>query len=209
MRCLILDDEPPAREGMKKLLAAHADVQVVGEAACVDSALHLTALRQPDLIFLDVQLRQETGFDFLTRAPAPLPHIIFVTAHDRYAVEAFRVEAVDYLLKPVTPAALAEALRRVKQRSHTARLPALAHPAALQSLGLTAREAEVLFWIAHGKTNADIAEILAKSPQTVKKQVQSILKRLGADTRISAALLASQILGFSQPRVMLGTNRAS
>jgi DNA-binding NarL/FixJ family response regulator len=199
MRCLILDDEPPAREGMRKLLAAHTDVQIVGVAARVDSALRLTELRRPDVVFLDVQLRGETGFDFLSRAKEPLPHVIFVTAYDRYATEAFRVDAVDYLLKPVEPDALAEALRRVRNRSQTAAArPAIVHPAALQSLGLTAREAEVLFWIAHGKTNVEIARILANSPETVKKQVQSLLGRLGVESRVSAALLASRILGFPQ-----------
>ncbi len=197
MRCLILEDEPPAREGMRKLLAAHADVQVVGEAAHVDSALRLAELRRPDLVFLDVQLRGETGFDFLARAAAPPPHVIFVTAHDRYAAEAFRVEAVDYLLKPIAPAALAEALRRVRQRSQPAPRPSIAYPAALQSLGLTAREAEVLFWIAQGKSNPEIAIILANSPETVKKQVRRVLARLDVDSRVSAAVIASKILGLS------------
>jgi two-component system, LytTR family, response regulator len=196
MRCLILDDEPPAREGIRKLLAAHPDVQVVGEAARVDAALRLAELRRPDLILLDVQLRGETGFDFLARATDPLPYIIFVTAHDRYAAEAFRVEAVDYLLKPVEPAALAEALRRVSQRVRPAPRPAIPHPAALQSLGLTLREAEVLFWLAQGKSNPEIAIILENSPETVKKHVQSILSRLRVENRVGAALQASRILGL-------------
>lgn len=130
----------------------------------------------------------------------PLPSLVFITAHDRYAAEAFRVDAVDYLLKPVEPDALAEALHRVKSRSRSAVAgrTLIAHPAALQSLGLTAREAEVLFWIAHGKTNAEIAGILANSPETVKKQVQSLMSRLGVESRVSAALLASRVLGFPQ-----------
>jgi DNA-binding NarL/FixJ family response regulator len=197
MRCLILDDEPPAREGMRKLLTAHPDTQVVGEAARVDSALRLAELRKPDVVFLDVQLRGETGFDFVARATGALPYLVFVTAHDRYAAEAFRVDAVDYLLKPVEPDALSEALRRVKNRAHPAAAarPVIAHPAVLQSLGLTTREAEVLYWIAHGKTNAEIAGILANSPETVKKQVQSLMGRLGVESRVSAALLASKLLG--------------
>lgn len=201
MRCLIVDDEPPAREGMRKLLLAHAGMEVIGEAAHVAAALRLAELRRPDLVFLDVQLRGETGFDFLERAPRPLPRIVFVTAHDRYAAEAFRVEAVDYLLKPVQPDQLAEALRRAGQRRGAGAPERLSipHPAALQSLGLTAREAEVLFWIAHGKSNPEIAGILANSPGTVKKQVQSIFERLGVESRVNAVLIALEKLGLSPP----------
>jgi len=198
VRCLILDDEPPAREGMRKLLLAHPEVQVVGEASRVDAALKLVELRQPDVVFLDVQLRGETGFDFLARASFPLPRIIFVTAHDRYAAEAFRVEAVDYLLKPVEPEHLAQALRKAAQRPAGFVGTEIAHPAVLQSLGLTAREAEVLFWVAHGKSNPEIAAILSNSPGTVKKQVQSILERLGVESRVSAALMAGRVLGIAR-----------
>lgn len=193
MRCLIVDDELPAREGMRQLLLAHRDVQVVGEASGVAEALGLAESRRPDLIFLDVQLRGETGFDFLAQAETPLPHIVFVTAHERFAAEAFRVDAVDYLLKPVQPAHLAEALRRVWSRPRRSE-PETVSPSALQSLGLTAREAEVLFWLAQGKSNPEIAAILNNSAGTVKKQVQSILEHLGVDSRVSAALRAAEVL---------------
>lgn len=196
MRCLILDDEPPAREGMRKLLLDHPEVQITGEAGTVDEALALAETTLPEVIFLDVQLRGETGFDFISRATFPLPKIIFVTAHDRFAAAAFRVDAVDYLLKPVEPEPLAEALFRARRRDKNEPLAPIAHPAALQSLGLTAREAEVLFWIAQGKSNPEIADILQNSPGTVKKQVQSILDRLDVGGRVSAALLAAKILGL-------------
>lgn len=198
MRCLILDDEPPAREGMRKLLLGHPEVQLTGEASTVDEALRLAESTQPDVVFLDVQLRGETGFDFIARATFPLPKIIFVTAHDRFAAEAFRIDAVDYLLKPVEPEPLAEALLRARRRAKTEPLAPISHPAALQSLGLTAREAEVLFWIAQGKSNPEIADILSNSPGTVKKQVQSILDRLGVGSRVSAALMAAKVLGLSR-----------
>ena len=153
MRCLIVDDEASAREEMRKLLGTHAQVQVIGEAARVETALRLIELRQPDVVFLDVKLRGETGFDLLEQVPEPLPYIIFVTACDRDAAQAFRVGAVDYLLKPVEPQMLSQALLRVRQRTRPGPRVAIAHPAALRSLGLTAREAEVLFWVAHGKSN--------------------------------------------------------
>lgn len=200
MRCLIVDDEQPARSGMREMLLQHESVQVVGEASGVESALRVMEQRSPDLVFLDVQLRGETGFDFIERAPRPLPEIIFVTAFESFAVEAFRVNAVDYLLKPVDAAHLAEALARVANRKRAqARTREIAHPAMLQSLGLTAREAEVLFWIAHGKSNAEIAGILMNAPATVKKQVQSILLRLGVESRVGAALIAAEKLGFQRP----------
>lgn len=195
LRCLIVDDEAPAREGMRKLLLAHERAVVVGEAAGVDDALRLMETSRPHVVFLDVQLRGETGFDLLALLPQPPPRIVFVTAHDRYAAQAFRVPALDYLLKPVDPSHLAQALQKVGEPYEPARVP-IAHPAALQSLGVTAREAEVLFWIAQGKSNVQIAAILHNSPETVKKQVQKILERLGVDSRVGAALQAARILGL-------------
>jgi DNA-binding NarL/FixJ family response regulator len=197
MRCLIVDDEQPARSGMRDMLLQHDSVQVVGEASSVESALRIMEQRSPDLVFLDVQLRGETGFDFIERAPRPLPEIIFVTAYESFAVDAFRVNAVDYLLKPVEPSHLAEALSRVATRKREqVRTKEIAHPAMLQSLGLTSREAEVLFWIAHGKSNSEIAGILTNAPATVKKQVQSILVRLGVESRVAAAVIAAEKLGL-------------
>jgi two-component system LytT family response regulator len=197
MRCLILDDEAPAREGLRKLLLAHPDVEIVAEAADVESALRSVEFHRPEVAFVDVQLRGETGFDFLRRVPDSAPQVVFVTAHDRFAARAFRVEALDYLLKPVDPVQLDEALRRVRERlGNPAPRPASGGPEALQPLGLTARQAEVLFWIAHGKTNPEIAAILANAPETVKKQVQAILDRLGVGSRLEAALIASRWLGL-------------
>lgn len=199
MRCLIVDDEPPAREGMRKLLLAHGNVEIIGEASDVRTALELLQSEKPEVVFLDVQLRGETGFDLIARATEPLPQIVFTTAHDRYAARAFRVEAVDYLLKPVDPEHLSEALQRLQKRirkgsAGVVRKP-IAHPAALRTLGLTAREAEVLFWLAQGKSNPEIGTILSSSAGTVKKQVQSILKSLGVASRVNAALIAAEVLG--------------
>lgn len=199
MRCLIVDDEPPAREGMHKLLAVHPEVTSISEASTVTEACRRIESLAVDLIFLDIQLRGETGFELLARLKEPRPLVVFVTAFDRYAVRAFRHDAVDYLLKPVEPQALADALARAKRRRPDTVSPTLAHPAALQALGLTAREAEVLFWLAHGKSNPEIAGILHNAPGTVKKQVQSILTRLGVTSRVGAALVAARILGLPRP----------
>ncbi len=117
MRCLILDDEAPARLELRRLLSSDTEVEIVGEAADVETALELTAKHQPEVAFVDVKLRGETGFDYVGRLQEPLPHLVFVTAFDRYAVRGFECNALDYLLKPVQPERLAETLRRVRSRA--------------------------------------------------------------------------------------------
>ena len=127
IRCLILDDEGPARREMRTLLAAHAEVEIVGEAAGVDEALALNAARGADLAFVDVKLAGETGFDFVARAGEKIPHIVFVTAYDQFAIRAFECNALDYLQKPVHPGRLAEALRRARLREQARHRPAAAN----------------------------------------------------------------------------------
>ncbi|MFG1477936.1 LytTR family DNA-binding domain-containing protein [Xanthobacter sp. V4C-4] len=113
LRVLICDDEPLARRALRRLMAGH-DVDIVGEAESVAQTLDLIAATRPDLIFLDIKLNGGDGFDLLA-ASDDLPKVVFVTAHAEYAVEAFAVEAVDYLLKPVAPERLAAALERVRR----------------------------------------------------------------------------------------------
>lgn len=113
LRTLLVDDEAPARERLTTLLKVHPQVRIVGEAADNSAAGNLCRQLRPDVLFLDVQLRGESGFDLLPRLD-PVPSIIFVTAHDRYAVRAFEVNALDYLLKPVHPDRLTAALARVR-----------------------------------------------------------------------------------------------
>jgi DNA-binding NarL/FixJ family response regulator len=197
MRCLIVDDEPLARQGLRRQLLGREGVEVVGEADNVRTALELAESLRPDLIFLDVQLRGETGFDLLSRLVPAAPQVIFVTAYNHFAVQAFRADAVDYLLKPIRPAQLSEAIKRAQLRRSVAETSPEQGAEALRTLGLTAREAEVLFWIAQGKTNPEIALILKTSPGTVKKQAQKVLERLGVDSRLGAAMRATEVLGFS------------
>src|SRR5512140_1560367 len=114
LKALLVDDEPPARDLLRRLLAAHAaTVRVVGEARSVADAAEKCARLRPDLVFLDVQMPREDGFALLPRLTPPLPAVIFVTAYDTFAVRAFDANAADYLLKPVTPARLARALARI------------------------------------------------------------------------------------------------
>ncbi len=114
MRCLILDDEKSARAGMRLLLTQHPDVKVVGEAGTVQEALEVFLREGPDLVFLDIQLRKETGFDFLERLKGPRPRLVFVTEEERQAIRVFDCNALDCLLKPIRPERLAETLRRAR-----------------------------------------------------------------------------------------------
>jgi two-component system LytT family response regulator len=121
MKVMIIDDEPPARRELRRLLTDFSWVEVVGEAGNVDRATEMVETLNPELLFLDIQMPGGSGFDLLTRLEH-LPEVIFTTAYDEYAVRAFEVDALDYLLKPIDPARLAEALGRV-QSSQAVRTP--------------------------------------------------------------------------------------
>ena len=114
-RCVVIDDEKPARDRIRRLLAAHPDFELAGEAADAEAAVALIDETTPDLCFLDVQMPEGTGFDVLERV-SHVPHVIFVTAYDRYAVPAFEVRSIDYLLKPVGRERFADALDRARER---------------------------------------------------------------------------------------------
>lgn len=109
---LIIDDEPPACDILRALLAEHPSVTVVGEAGTVTAARARLAQHDYDLVFLDVQLRGGTGFDLVPHV-RPGARIVFITAYDVHALRAFEVNALDYLVKPVAPARLANALARL------------------------------------------------------------------------------------------------
>ncbi len=116
IRTLIIDDERPARAKIRRLLAEASDVEVVGEAADGRAALAAIRERDPDLVFLDVQMPGLDGFGVLAELePEALPVVVFVTAFDEYAVRAFEVNALDYLLKPVDPERFQRLLERVRR----------------------------------------------------------------------------------------------
>ena len=116
LRVLIVDDEHLARQAMRRLLGPRADVEIVGEADGVSSARKAIEATKPDVLFLDIELGSgQDGFGLLEALEKP-PVVVFVTAYAEYAVEAFAVEAVDYLLKPVEPARLDEALARAARQ---------------------------------------------------------------------------------------------
>lgn len=114
MNAVLIDDERLARNELRKLLAAHPEVTVIGEAANAAQAREsLTALR-PDVIFLDVQMPGETGFELLQTLEPPVPQVVFTTAFDEFAVKAFEYNALDYLMKPIDPVRLAAAVDRLR-----------------------------------------------------------------------------------------------
>jgi len=122
---LIVDDEAPARSELRYLLAAHPEVEIAGEAASAAEALTLARDTAFDVVFLDVEMPGLSGVDAaaLVRERRDPPAVVFVTAHDRYAVDAFAVEAFDYLVKPVDPERLARAVERLRERTSENALP--------------------------------------------------------------------------------------
>jgi len=130
-RTIIVDDEPLARERLRQLLAEQPEIELVGECADGREAVDTIQMQSPDLIFLDIQMPELNGFEVLEAiSTEPMPVIVFVTAHDKFALRAFEVHAVDYLLKPFDRerfgSALQRALQQVKHREDPARAEAQA-----------------------------------------------------------------------------------
>jgi two-component system, LytTR family, response regulator len=112
LKAIIVDDERLARVNLRKLLLAHPVIEIAGETSSCEGAVELINLHKPQLIFLDIQLSGETGFDLLEIINNSIK-IVFVTAYDEFAIRAFEVNAIDYLLKPVNPERLKVAIDRV------------------------------------------------------------------------------------------------
>ena len=115
MKALIIDDERLARAEVRRLLDDFDWVKVVGEAENAEQALALIQAQQPDLLFLDVQMPDKTGFELIEEIRGEMPRIIFTTAYDEFALRAFEVNALDYLMKPITPDRFAAALSRARE----------------------------------------------------------------------------------------------
>jgi two-component system LytT family response regulator len=113
IKAIIIDDERLARNELKKLLQNHNDIEVIEEAANVDEGIEKIEMYQPELIFLDIQMPGKTGFDLLEQVEKT-PKVIFTTAYDEYAIKAFEVNALDYLLKPIEPKRLADAVAKLQ-----------------------------------------------------------------------------------------------
>lgn len=115
MKAIIIDDERLARQELKNLLAVHKEIEVVAECANAEEAKAKIAEISPDVIFLDIQMPGKTGLELLEEISA-LPEVVFVTAYDEYAIRAFEINALDYLLKPVQPQRLAETIKKLMNK---------------------------------------------------------------------------------------------
>jgi two-component system, LytTR family, response regulator len=116
-KALIVDDEPLARQEIKRMLQAHSHIDVRGEAGSLPEAVEAIEKLSPDILFLDIDLGTHTGFDLLEKVPRNF-RIIFITAFDEYAIRAFKVNALDYLLKPIHPDRLSESVNRLGSPFH-------------------------------------------------------------------------------------------
>lgn len=117
-RVLIVDDEFLAREGLRRLLGQYPDIEIVGEADSVETAAQAIKVVEPDVVFLDIQMPGETGFNLFNRVDVNFK-VVFVTAFDNYAIRAFEVNALDYLLKPLNPLRVAQTIARLGEERST------------------------------------------------------------------------------------------
>jgi two-component system LytT family response regulator len=135
LRVAIVDDEPLARERIRTLLAAEDAVDIVAECGDGEAAVKAVAGERPDLLFLDIQMPEMDGFEVLQALdPRRLPAVVFVTAYDEYALRAFEVHAVDYVLKPIDAERFRTAMARVRERLGRAPAPARRLAALLEAL---------------------------------------------------------------------------
>ncbi|WP_221032018.1 LytR/AlgR family response regulator transcription factor [Actomonas aquatica] len=131
MKALLIDDERLARGELRRLLGEVDGIEIVGEAANAEQAREKLKELNPDLLFLDVQMPGETGLEFLESLEPPVPQVIFTTAYDEFAVKAFELNALDYLLKPVDPVRLEAAIERLRERSGANPPPSADRPEVL------------------------------------------------------------------------------
>ena len=162
IRLLIVDDEAPARVRLRQLLAAHADLEIAGEAETGVQAMELAVQLKPDLMLLDIQMPGCSGIDVVASLREPRPRVIFCTAHQQHAVDAFELQVVDYLLKPISRVRLAQALDRVRTLSADARESTLDQAVRAQRVGpvrflvrsasnyLVVAENRVLYFLSEG-----------------------------------------------------------
>lgn len=115
IRALIIDDERAARNEVRRLLAGYPDFEIIAETANADDALKMIEQQNPDLLFLDIQMPEKSGFDLLESLER-VPSVIFTTAYDQYAVKAFEVSALDYLVKPIREERFEKAITQARQR---------------------------------------------------------------------------------------------
>ncbi|MFI1970830.1 DNA-binding response regulator [Streptomyces cinnamoneus] len=210
---LLVDDEPLVRAGLRAILEAQPDIEVVAEAADGAAVVPLVRRLRPDVVAMDVRMPLLDGIEAtraVLRAVAPPPKILVVTTfeNDEYVYDALRVGADGFLLKRAAPAEIVQAVRMVAAGDSLlfpASLRSLAASrgneparAAMEKAALTAREAEVLRLMARGLSNPEIAAGLLVGTETVKTHVSAVLAKLGARDRTQAVIAAYES-GFVTP----------
>ena len=188
LRTVIVDDEAAARAILEEYLADHPEVEVVAECANGFEAVKAIAELAPDLVLLDVQMPKLSGFEVLELAGGGVPAVVFVTAYDQYALQAFEVHAVDYLLKPVAPERLAEALERARARIASGE----GQPQAA-ALARTAREGKTgKPWADRilVRQGTDIRVVPAEKLDYAEARDDSVLLRVGPEKLVKQQTLA-------------------
>ena len=161
MKIIIIDDEENIRSGLKKMLKMFCrDIIVLAEAKDVKSGLKAIYSYQPDLVLLDIEMPDGSGFDLLKTIGRPSFQTIFVTAYDQYAVDAFRMSAIDYLLKPIQPSHLVEAIEKARKMIGS-RLPTLAYSILMDNMNLHSnQEQKIVLKDSEGLSIVGIGDIL-------------------------------------------------
>jgi len=196
LRVLLVDDEAPARARLRRLLLAHPQIDVIGEARNGTDALQQTAQHAPDALFLDVQMPDLDGLSVAASLPDPAPELVFVTAYDRYALPAFDAAAIDYLLKPVDAEHVARAVQRLLARE---RRPAAARPAPSQ-LAIPDRDRTIVVPVAEiewleAADNYVVVHAGERAP-LIRRTLAALLADLGdgfVRTQRSAAVALAQV----------------
>ena len=180
IKTVLVDDEPLARQRMRELLSAHNDIEIVGECSSGTEAKAAQGKLAPDLLLLDVQMPRLTGLKLAQLlADAPLPLVVFVTAHDSFAVEAFDTRAVDYLLKPVRPERLARALDRVRDQ-----LAAIRETTDEKIPAVSAREAKPALSRLMVKSGDRVVFIKAGDIEWIESAGNYVIVRAGSERHI-------------------------
>jgi DNA-binding NarL/FixJ family response regulator len=208
-KILVIEDEPEMRRNLSTLLRYEDYLPL--EAGNGRSGLEVARRERPDLILCDVMMPELNGYGVLRALQedpklASIPFIFLTAKGEKDDLRnGMNLGADDYLTKPVGNSELVEAiearLHRTVQHAKREFRPDFSSAEPLVSLGLTPRAAETLLWLSQGKTNSDIATILGITESTIKKQVQEIFEKLGAETRGAAAVRALEVLNANSPTV--------
>ncbi|TMQ54036.1 MAG: response regulator [Candidatus Eisenbacteria bacterium] len=196
MRAVIVDDEAPARALLREFLSAHADVEVAGECANGFEAVKVIGELEPDLVLLDVQMPKLDGFEVLELLDRP-PVVVFVTAFDEYALKAFEVHAVDYVLKPVGRERLSEALAHARGRLGA---PAAAPAPAPAALAAAARPPGQFVERILVKDGANVHVIPVERLDWIEAQDDYVAIRADGKTHLKPQTLAEIAAGLDPAR---------